>query len=69
MYLKKDESDNFKFLVKKVKKSACFKWTYGLSGNEYRVAALSSYLLTKRAKRYGWTETNFRKASFFKILR
>ena len=36
----------------KVKKSACFKWEYGLSGNGYRVATLSkllsesSYILT-----------------------
>ena len=35
-----------KFVVKKVKKSACFKWTYGLSSNDYRVAALSKSYLT-----------------------
>ena len=30
----------------KVKKSACFKLTYGLSGDDYRVAALSKSYLT-----------------------
>ena len=29
-------------------KLACFKWTYGLSGNDYRVATLpTSYLIVK----------------------
>ena len=28
------------------KKSACFKWTYGLSGNGYRIAALSKSYVT-----------------------
>ena len=27
------------FFVKTLKKSACFNWTYGLSGNDYGVAA------------------------------
>ena len=32
-------------VVKKVERSLCFKWTYGLSGNDYRVARLpKSYL-------------------------
>ena len=35
-----------KLVVKKNKKSACFKWTYILSGNDYRVAALSKSYLT-----------------------
>ena len=39
--------DHKKFVVKKVKKSTCLKWTYGHSGNDYRVATLSkSYLIT-----------------------
>ena len=41
---KSDELDNFntqKFVAKKSNKSACFKCTYGLSGNDYRVVALS----------------------------
>ena len=29
-------------VVKKEKKSACFKWTYGLSVNDHRVATLFS---------------------------
>ena len=29
-----------KVVLKKVKKSACFNWKYGLSGNDYRVATL-----------------------------
>ncbi len=28
------------------KKSACFKWTYGFSGDDYSVAALSKLKLT-----------------------
>ena len=41
---KSDESDNFNIqnLLSKSKKSTCFKWTYGLFGNDYRVAALSN---------------------------
>ena len=39
--------DHKKFVVKKAKKSTCLKWTYGHSGNDYRVATLSeSYLTT-----------------------
>ena len=41
---KSDESDNSniqKFVVKTSKKSACFKWTYEPSGNDFRVAAFS----------------------------
>ena len=35
-----------KFVVKKSKKSVCFKWTYELFGNDYRVATLpKSYLI------------------------
>ena len=30
----------------KIKKSACYKWMYGLSGNDYRVAVLSKSYLT-----------------------
>ena len=30
----------------KSKKSACFKWTYRLSGNDYRVATISKLYLT-----------------------
>ena len=44
VFKKLDESDNFniqKFVVEKVNKSACFKWTYGFSSNDYRVATLS----------------------------
>jgi hypothetical protein len=38
---------NSKFVVKKVKKSTCLKWTYGHSGSDYRVATLSkSYITT-----------------------
>ena len=29
-----------KLFLKKVKKLKCFKWTYGLSGNDYRVDIL-----------------------------
>ena len=29
---------HIKIVVKKVKKSTCLKWTYGHSGNDYRVA-------------------------------
>ena len=29
-----------KAIFKKVKKLTCFKWTYGLSGNDYRVDKL-----------------------------
>ena len=32
--------------VKKSYKSACFKRTYGLSGNEYRAATLSKLYIT-----------------------
>ena len=35
-----------KIVVKKVKKSTCLKWTYGHSGNNYRVATLSKSYLT-----------------------
>ena len=39
--------DHKKFVVKKVKKATCLKWTYGHAGNDYRVATLSkSYLTT-----------------------
>ena len=37
---------NINLLSKKVKKSACFKWTYELSGNDYRADALSKSYLT-----------------------
>ena len=38
-----------KNLLSKSKKSECFKWTYGLSGNEYRVDTLpKSYLIVIR---------------------
>ena len=43
------ESDKFniqKFVVKKVKKWTCLKWTYGHSGIDYRVATLSKLYLT-----------------------
>ncbi len=49
VYQKYDELDNFniqKFVAKKVKKTACFKWAVGLFHNDYRVAALSKAYLT-----------------------
>ena len=36
----------YKNLLPNSKKSACIKWTYGLSGNDYSVAALSKSYLT-----------------------
>ena len=36
----------FKICCQKVKKSACFKWTYRLYSYDYRVAALSKSYLT-----------------------
>ena len=38
--MKSDDHNIQKFGVKKVKKSTDFKWTYGLSGNDYIVATL-----------------------------
>ena len=32
--------------IQKVKKSACFKWINGLSGNDYRVATLPKLFVT-----------------------
>ena len=49
VFRKLDVSDNLniqKFVVKKSKKYACFKWTYGIYGKDYRVAALSLSYLT-----------------------
>ena len=49
IFQKSDESDDFniqKLVVKKSKKSACFEWTYRLSGNDYRVDTLYKLYLT-----------------------
>ena len=36
----------YRNLLSKSKKSACFNWMYGLSGNDYKVATLpKSYLI------------------------
>ena len=35
-----------RLLLKKLKKTTCFKWTYGHYGNDYRVAMLSESYLT-----------------------
>ena len=41
-----------KNLLSKWLKNQCFKWTYGQSGNDYRVATLSNMaILRKRANR------------------
>ena len=49
VFQKSDEYDYYtiqNFFCQKSKLTECFKWTYGLSGNDYRVATLpKSYLI------------------------
>ena len=59
---KSDETDNFNIQKLFVKKSACFKCTYRLSGNDYKVPV---YQISKHEKRnlflllFDSFETNF----------
>ena len=41
-----NNQDIQKLVFKKVKKSACFKWTYGLTGKYYRVATFPKLYLS-----------------------